>query len=73
VCKRRTDRDKSEEAEDLVGGEVRAAGPPGRRGHRRVTTQAVPGSDPRPQPEPRRHSENENDERLKDDKPPHWG
>ena len=44
-----------------------------KRKHRRVTTQAVPGSDPTPQPEPPRHSESENDERLKADKPPHWG
>ncbi len=43
------------------------------RKHRRVTTEPVPGSDPTPQPEPPRHSENENDERLKADKPPHWG
>ncbi len=44
-----------------------------KRKHRRVTTQAVPGSDPTPDPEPPRHSANENDERLKADKPPHWG
>jgi hypothetical protein len=33
----------------------------------------VPGSDPTPQNEPARHADNENDERLKADKPPHWG
>ena len=44
-----------------------------KRKHRRVKTQAVPGSDPAPQPEPPRHSSNENDERLRADKPPHWG
>lgn len=44
-----------------------------KRKHRRVRTPAVPGSDPNPQPEPPRHAENENDERLKADKPPHWG
>ena len=43
------------------------------RKHRRVTTKPVPGSDPNPQPEPLRHSGDENDERLKADKPPHWG
>ncbi len=43
------------------------------RRRRRVTTKAVPGSDPTPQNEPARHAENENDERLKADKPPHWG
>ena len=44
-----------------------------RRPHRRVQTAAVPGSDPKPQREPLRHAENENDARLKADKPPHWG
>jgi hypothetical protein len=43
------------------------------RAHRRVTTQGAPGTDPTPQPEPSRHAEGENDERLKADKPPHWG
>jgi hypothetical protein len=46
---------------------------PRRRAHRRVKTTPVPGSDPTPQKEPPRHSENENDERLKRDTPPHWG
>lgn len=46
---------------------------PRRRRRRRVTTEAVPGSDPTPQKEPPRHSEDENDERLKRDTPPHWG
>lgn len=41
--------------------------------HRRVTTEAVPGSDPTPSPGPPQHDGTENDERLKDDKPPHWG
>jgi hypothetical protein len=43
------------------------------RRRRRVTTKAVPGSDPTPQKEPPSHAENENDERLKRDTPPHWG
>lgn len=43
------------------------------RKHRRVSTEAVPGSDPTPQSEPDRHAEDENDDRLKADKPPHWG
>lgn len=43
------------------------------RKHRRVRTAPVPGSDPNPQPEPSRHTDNENDDRLKADKPPHWG
>lgn len=46
---------------------------PRRRTRRRASTKAVPGSDPTPQKEPPRHSENENDERLKRDTPPHWG
>jgi hypothetical protein len=44
-----------------------------RRPHRRVRTEPVPGSDPNPAPEPRRHASTENDDRLKADKPPHWG
>jgi len=44
-----------------------------RRPHRRVTTEAVPGTDPTPAPEPSRSSGTENDARLKADKPPHWG
>ncbi len=43
-----------------------------RRRGRRVTTDPVPGSDPSPQPEPERHSEGENDERLRGDVPPHY-
>jgi hypothetical protein len=40
--------------------------------HRRVTTDPPLGSDPKPAPEPPRHLATENDERLKQDKPPHW-
>jgi len=40
---------------------------------RRVTTAPPAGSDPHPTGEPERHQNNENDERLKGDKPPHWG
>ncbi|MBN9238662.1 MAG: hypothetical protein J0J03_03210 [Leifsonia sp.] len=47
--------------------------PPGRGRHRRVTTEAPEGSDPNPSPEPARHAATENDDRLKADKPPHWG
>lgn len=43
------------------------------RRHRRVSTELVRGSDPNPQPEPPRYSQNENDDRLKAEKPPHWG
>jgi len=52
-----------------------AAAQPARRARvrRRVTTAPVPGTDPNPSPEPTRHAENENDDRLKADKPPHWG
>lgn len=47
--------------------------PAGRGKHRRVTTEPPAGSDPTPAPEPPRHASTENDERLKGDKPPHWG
>ena len=43
------------------------------RSSRRVTTAAVPGSDPTPAPEPARHGAGENDDRLLRDRPPHWG
>ncbi len=63
-----------------AGGRAAAHAQPGERSstlrarrRRRVTTDPVPGSDPHPQPEERRHSVGENDERLKGDKPPHWG
>lgn len=47
--------------------------PTGRHRGRRVTTAAPAGSDPTPTPEPSRGTGAENDERLKADKPPHWG
>jgi len=50
----------------------RRTGGPTRSG-RRVTTAAVPGSDPTPAPEPARHGAGENDDRLLRDRPPHWG
>ena len=43
------------------------------RKRRRIRTQPAPGSDPTPPGEPPRHAENENDARLRLDKPPHWG
>lgn len=46
---------------------------PRERPRRRVTTEAIAGSDPNPQKEPTRHAENENDDRLRADTPPHWG
>lgn len=46
---------------------------PRRRGSRRVTTPPPAGSDPHPDPEPQRSSGTENDDRLRRDKPPHWG
>ncbi|MCY7325684.1 MAG: hypothetical protein LH605_06075 [Microbacteriaceae bacterium] len=58
---------------DVAAGEEVGSRAAGTRRRRRVTTQAVPGSDPTPQKEPASHAENENDERLKADKPPHWG
>lgn len=44
-----------------------------RAGSRRVTTDAVPGSDPTPTPVPRGEDSAENDARLRQDVPPHWG
>lgn len=46
---------------------------PERRRGRRVRTEPVPGSDPSPQNEPPRFAEDDNDDRLTADKPPHWG
>lgn len=59
-------------AEERERGLHRAEGAP-KRHRRRVQTEPVPGSDPNPTPEPARHADDENDERLKRDKPPHWG
>lgn len=42
------------------------------RVRRRATTPPPPGSDPAPLPEPERHSLDENDDRLKAEKPPHY-
>ncbi|MUH53471.1 MAG: hypothetical protein F2788_03010 [Actinobacteria bacterium] len=39
---------------------------------RRVVRPAPLGTDPTPAPEPDRHSETDNDERLKAEKPPHY-
>lgn len=51
-----------------------AAGPKLRkRKSRRVTTPHPEGSDPSPTPEPPRTTGTENDDRLRADKPPHWG
>ena len=60
------------EVEPGVSGAV-AEPKPRPRIRRRVTTQAVPGSDPHPAPEPKRHVPGENDAQLKRDVPPHWG
>jgi len=59
----------TEESEISAEGERRSK--PTKR--RRVTTTPPEGSDPHPVSEPERHRDNENDERLKGDKPPHWG
>ncbi len=42
------------------------------RHRKRVTTDAPPGTDPTPSSEPPRHALDENDERLRDEKPPHY-
>lgn len=47
--------------------------PPARpRAPRRVTTPPPPGSHAAPEPEPARHRLDENDDRLRADKPPHY-
>ncbi len=46
---------------------------PHARKRRRVSTEPPQGSDPHPTGEPERYLVDENDERLKGDKPPHWG
>ena len=45
---------------------------PVRRKGRRVTTEPVPGTDPNPAAEEPRHTLEENDDRLKAEKPPHY-
>lgn len=42
------------------------------RHRRRVTTDVAPDVDPTPTSEPPRHREDENDDRLKAEKPPHY-
>jgi hypothetical protein len=49
------------------------ADPPAPRRRRRVTTPPPAGSDPTPISEAPRHRASENDQRLRADKPPHWG
>ena len=39
---------------------------------KRVTTEPPPGVDPTPSSEPPRHALTENDQRLRDEKPPHY-
>ena len=46
--------------------------PPRRGGRRRATTPPPPGSDPHPAPEPPRISPRDNDERMRQDVPPHY-
>jgi hypothetical protein len=59
--------------DDCSSSEQRNDPEPRGRKRRRVTTASPTGSDPYPTSEPERHQVNENDERLKGDKPPHWG
>ncbi|MBB5617572.1 hypothetical protein [Microcella frigidaquae] len=46
--------------------------PARRRTRRRVTTSPPPGSYEAPVPEPARHRLDENDDRLRAEKPPHY-
>jgi len=51
-------------------GEPAETRPP--RHRKRVTTEVPPGTDPTPSSEPPRHTLDENDQRLREDKPPHY-
>ncbi|MBX3196492.1 MAG: hypothetical protein KF727_15510 [Microbacteriaceae bacterium] len=42
------------------------------RHRKRVTTEPLAGTDPTPSSEPPRHRLDENDARLREDKPPHY-
>lgn len=42
------------------------------RHRRRVTTEPPVGTDPTPSSEPPRHALTDNDQRLRDEKPPHY-
>ena len=44
-----------------------------RKARRRVVVPPPEGVDPAPDPEPDRFGDDDNDERLKADVPPHWG
>lgn len=59
---------------DPVGDGIAPTPAPPRPGrHRkRVTTDAPPGTDPTPSSESPRHALDENDQRLRDEKPPHY-
>jgi hypothetical protein len=61
-------------AEAVATGPDVAARPPRRspRVRRRATTPPPDGTDPTPAPEPPRHPRNENDDRMRADKPPHY-
>jgi len=50
-----------------------ASGKPGGKKRRRVSLPPPEGTDAHPEPEPERFSGDDNTERLKGDKPPHWG
>ncbi len=72
----------AEEPDARADGDVDASGSerpprdaqPRARGRRRVTQAAPEGSDPHPfDPPEAPRSGSENDDRLKADKPPHWG
>ncbi|GAA4672024.1 hypothetical protein [Frondihabitans cladoniiphilus] len=68
-----TSDDETGDARDgLVAHPTPPALRPRKRG-RRVTTDPVPGSDPTPAPVDRRVDSSDNDSRLKQDVPPHWG
>ncbi|RKR75133.1 hypothetical protein [Frondihabitans australicus] len=66
----------TEGAQDPAGHLIEAtpaAAPEVRRRGRRVTTAPAPGTDPEPAAGDRRTDSRDNDQRLKADRPPHWG
>ncbi|HTL42107.1 MAG TPA: hypothetical protein VL294_11605 [Pseudolysinimonas sp.] len=65
-----TEADGAGEADAAEGAETQPERRP--RHRRRVTTDVAPHVDPTPASEPARHRADENDDRLRAEKPPHY-
>ncbi|HWM34270.1 MAG TPA: hypothetical protein VNR36_08545 [Pseudolysinimonas sp.] len=59
-------------AEDAEPAEPSGAATRRPKHRKRVSTDVPPGTDPTPSSEPPRHALDENDQRLRDEKPPHY-